>query len=91
MATMGAQRPATRLRKLDMPVAVPRIGAGKTSGVYAYRTPYMTFWKNASRQVKASWKLESDDIVKRNTKTPVIAVATLIVPLRPIYLISTLQ
>jgi hypothetical protein len=33
MATIGAQSPATRLRKLDIPVPVPRIGAGKTSGV----------------------------------------------------------
>jgi hypothetical protein len=33
MATIGAHRPAIRLRKLDMPVPVPRMGAGKTSGV----------------------------------------------------------
>lgn len=33
MATRGAQRPAIRLRQLAMPVPVPRLGAGKTSGV----------------------------------------------------------
>lgn len=32
-ATMGAQSPATRLKKLAIPVPVPRLGAGKTSGV----------------------------------------------------------
>lgn len=31
-ATMGAQRPARRLKKLEIPVPVPRLGAGKTSG-----------------------------------------------------------
>lgn len=34
-AMMGAQRPAMRLRKEQIPVPVPRTGAGKTSGVYA--------------------------------------------------------
>jgi hypothetical protein len=56
-----------------------------------YNTPYMMFWKNASRQVKANWKDESEEIVKRKTNTPVIAVATAIVPFRPMYLISTVQ
>ena len=34
-ATMGAQRPVILLRHDAMPVPVPRLGAGKTSGVYA--------------------------------------------------------
>ena len=40
-ATMGAHRPATRLKKDAIPVPVPLLGAGKTSGVYAYSTPYV--------------------------------------------------
>ena len=32
-ATIGAQRPATRLKNEAIPVPVPRFGAGKTSGV----------------------------------------------------------
>lgn len=40
-ATMGAHRPVTRLKKDAIPVPVPRLGAGKTSGVYAYSTPYI--------------------------------------------------
>ena len=32
-ATMGAQRPAIRFRQDAMPVPVPRLGAGNTSGV----------------------------------------------------------
>lgn len=34
-ATIGAQRPAMRFRNDAMPVPVPRLGAGKTSGVYS--------------------------------------------------------
>ena len=49
----------------------------------------MMFWKKASRQVKASWKSESEEMVKRKTKTPVMTVAMAIVPLRPTYLRST--
>lgn len=40
-ATIGAQRPAILLRQDAIPVPVPRLGAGKTSGVYANKTPYM--------------------------------------------------
>ena len=32
-ATMGAQRPVIRLKNDAIPVPVPRLGAGKTSGV----------------------------------------------------------
>jgi hypothetical protein len=42
-ATAGARRPAILLSKLAIPEPVPRTGAGNTSGVYAYITPYMTF------------------------------------------------
>lgn len=34
-ATIGAQRPAILFRADAIPVPVPRLGAGKTSGVYA--------------------------------------------------------
>lgn len=34
-ARMGARRPVRRLRKLATPVAAPRTGAGKISGVKA--------------------------------------------------------
>jgi hypothetical protein len=43
-ATAGAKSPAILLSRLAMPEPVPRTGAGNTSGVYAYITPYMTFW-----------------------------------------------
>ena len=32
-ATIGAQRPVIRLKNEAIPVPVPRLGAGKTSGV----------------------------------------------------------
>ena len=34
-ATIGAQRPVILFRHDAIPVPVPRLGAGKTSGVYA--------------------------------------------------------
>jgi hypothetical protein len=40
-ATIGAQRPVILFKQDAIPVPVPRLGAGKTSGVYAYSTPYM--------------------------------------------------
>lgn len=38
-AMIGAHSPAILFKKLEMPVPVPRFGAGNTSGVYAYKTP----------------------------------------------------
>ena len=83
MATSGAHRPEIRLRQLAMPVPVPRFGAGKTSGVYANRTPYMMFWKKASRHVQRSWILGFVEAVKQKRMTPVMSVEMAIVPLRP--------
>ena len=40
-ATIGAQRPVILFKQDAIPVPVPRLGAGKTSGVYAYSTPYI--------------------------------------------------
>lgn len=40
-ATIGAQRPVILFKQEAIPVPVPRFGAGKTSGVYAYSTPYI--------------------------------------------------
>lgn len=88
-AMMGAVRPPMRFRKLATPVPVPRFGAGNTSGVKAYRTPYMMFWKKASMDEKASWNFESAEIVNKNRKMPESRVEMAIVPLRPMYLIST--
>ena len=88
---MGAQRPAIRFRQLEIPLPVPRLGAGKTSGVYAYRTPYIIFWKKFSREEQTSWMSGSVEAVKQKIRTPVIRVAVIIVPLRPMYLMSTVQ
>ena len=48
-ATIGAQRPAMRLRQEAMPVAVPLFGAGKTSGVLDFFVStglrYMNGWE----------------------------------------------
>lgn len=33
-----------------MPVPVPRHGAGNTSGVYEYKTPYITFYSKSARR-----------------------------------------
>jgi hypothetical protein len=70
IATIGAKMPAMRLNAEAIAIAVPRYGAGNTSGVYAYNTEYIAFypgfstekrflspnltWKNASRQENAS-------------------------------------
>jgi hypothetical protein len=42
-AITGAVNPASLLSNDAIPEPVPRTGAGKTSGVYAYITPYITF------------------------------------------------
>jgi hypothetical protein len=42
-----------RLRSDAIPVPVPRQGAGKTSGVYAYSTPYIMFWEKSVWSVQA--------------------------------------
>lgn len=52
---------------------------------------YMMFWKKASREEKAIWKLESRLMVKRKRKTPDSRVEMAIVPLRPTYLMSTVK
>ena len=88
-AMIGAQRPPTLFKKLAIPVPVPLFGAAIASGVYAYSTPYMMFWKKASTEEKPSWNLESAEMVKRKRKIPESIVETAIVPLRPMYLIST--
>lgn len=54
-ATIGAQRPAIRLKQDAIPVPVPRLGAGKTSGVYAYSTPYMM---STRRQPKLTYQYD---------------------------------
>ena len=43
MATMGAQRPATRLKKDATPVPVPLFGAGKVSGYHESVNGCVTF------------------------------------------------
>jgi len=88
-AIIGAVNPPTLFKKLAMPVPVPLFGAGKTSGVYAKRTPYMIFWKNASTELKPSWNFESALMVKRKRKMPEKSVEMAIVPLRPMYLMFT--
>jgi hypothetical protein len=49
-ATIGAAMPEARFRRLAMPEPVPLTGAGKTSGVYAYITPYMAFYFALERE-----------------------------------------
>lgn len=51
----------------------------------------MTFWKNATRHWNASWKSASVEEVNKNRKMPVSIVEIAIVPLRPTYLISTVN
>ncbi len=51
-ATIGAQRPEILLRQDAIPVPVPRLGAGKTSGAYAYKTPYMMSNKISNFAIK---------------------------------------
>jgi hypothetical protein len=41
MGMIKAMMPPTRLAAAAKPLLVPRCGAGKTSGVYAYRMPYI--------------------------------------------------
>lgn len=53
-AMSGAIKPVNLLRKLATPVPAPLTGAGKISGVKAYRTPYMMFCAKASIQEKMS-------------------------------------
>lgn len=56
---------------------------------YAYRTPYIIFWKKASKLVMASWKSGFELIVNKNNMIPVNSVETAIVYFRPMYLTST--
>ena len=86
---MGAQRPAIRFKHEAMPVPVPRFGAGNVSGVMAYSTPYMMFWKKASSELSATCVSLSPLVVKTNSSIPVISVLNAIVPLRPICLTFT--
>ncbi len=53
-ASNGAQIPEILFNKLAIPVPVPLLGAGKTSGLYAYRTPYMIFF-HESANVQSMW------------------------------------
>lgn len=51
--------------------------------------PTRMFEKNASRQVKTSWMLESVEMVNRKRKIPLNRVESAMVPLRPMYGRST--
>ena len=63
-ATIGAHRPVILFKQDAIPVPVPRLGAGKTSGVYAYKTPYMM---SISMSVHAT-RERCDWILKRTLK-----------------------
>ena len=80
----GATKPVILFRKLATPVPAPRTGAGKISGVKAYRTPYMMFCENASTQEKKS--CEDGDLpymTKRKRKIADMSVDMASVPRRP--------
>ena len=53
-ARTGAISPNTLFKKLATPVPAPLTGAGNTSGVKAYSTPYMMFCEKASTQENAN-------------------------------------
>lgn len=80
-------RNGEHLRSFDfrrrLQTAKPRSGQGELISRYTY------FWKNASRQVMASWNGGLELEVNRNKMIPVSNVEIAIVYLRPIYLIST--
>src|SRR3569833_401976 len=83
-ARTGATRPVTRLRKLATPVPAPRTGAGKISGVNAYRTPYMMFCANASIHENSSCDdREVPKVTKKKRKTADTKVEMARVPRRP--------
>jgi hypothetical protein len=103
-ATAGAKRPAILLSRLAIPEPVPRTGAGNTSGVYAYITPYMTFcgvrssiyqyWTTLTENNDCTadanvCQVGLPEMVKRNKLTPVTAVDMAMVPLRPNWGMST--
>jgi hypothetical protein len=83
-AMIGAISPVTLFRKLATPVPAPLTGAGKISGVKAYRTPYMIFCAKASTQEKANWE-EADvpNCAKRKRKMADMKVEIASVPRRP--------
>jgi len=75
-AIIGAIRPVTRLNAEHNASPVPLWGAGNTSGVYAYNTPYIAFWVKDVTQLYPSTLLLFVAVVKTKRKMPVSAVET---------------
>ena len=82
---IGAISPQIRLTHAAIPDPVPRCTLGRISGVYAYSTPYITFWVNAVAQLNPKIAAVVRALaVKRKRKIPVNIVERLMTPFLPI-------
>ena len=80
----GDTIPKSRPQKLATPAAVPRIGAGKASGVHPYSTALNMLWKKYSNAFNAVLDASVLTAAKRNKETPMRAEDTTIAHFRPI-------
>jgi len=83
VAIIGAIIPRSRLRAEQSASPVPLCGAGNTSGVYAYRTPYIAFWVRAVAQLNPRTPASLFAWVNRKRKMPVRQVEDAMANLRP--------
>ena len=83
-AMMGDTMPKIRPQKLASPHAVPRIGAGKTSGVHPYRIALNMLWKKYSMRFNPMFDASVLTAANRKRETPIRADEITIPHLRPI-------
>jgi hypothetical protein len=79
----GLTIPNSLPQKLAMPQAVPRIGAGKASGVHPYSTALNIDWKKYSMILKPMLDAGELTALKRKILTPIKADEITMVHFRP--------
>lgn len=82
-AISGLTIPKSLPQKLAIPHAVPRMGAGKASGVHPYSTELNMDWKKYSMMLKPMLDAAELTLLKRKMEMPMRAEETTIVHLRP--------
>lgn len=76
--------PKIRLQDAVSALPVPLCGVGNNSGVYEYNTAYMTLLQKLYAQLYPRSALDESAVVEMKRNTPVSAVNSERVPLRPI-------
>ena len=82
-AISGLTMPKSLPQKLAIPHAVPRIGAGKASGVHPYSTELNMDWKKYSMTLKPMLDAAELTLLKRKIEIPIRAEEITMVHLRP--------